>query len=144
MRISDWSSDVCSSDLAELDDAVRPILETKIRMGLFEHPYVDVAKAAAVLADPEHLRLARVAAERSAVLLRNDKQLLPLAQRKIKSIAVIGPLANAERDTLGPWVFPQNRPQAISVLAGLRAKVGRSAENTSELQSLMRISYAVL
>ncbi|HEY9545099.1 MAG TPA: beta-glucosidase BglX [Solimonas sp.] len=111
---------------AELDDAVRPILETKIRMGLFEHPYVDVAKAAAVLADPEHLRLARVAAERSAVLLRNDKQLLPLAQRKIKSIAVIGPLANAERDTLGPWVFPQNRPQAISVLAGLRAKVGKS------------------
>src|SRR3546814_2620948 len=109
MRISDWSSDVCSSDLpkpaafqslpgalkagkitqAELDDAVRPILETKIRMGLFEHPYVDVAKAAAVLADPEHLRLARVAAERSAVLLR------------------------------------------------------RSEEHTSELQSLMRISYAV-
>src|SRR3546814_9811807 len=98
--MSDWSADVCSSDL--------------------------VAKAAAVLADPEHLRLARVAAERSAVLLRNDKQLLPLAQRKIKSIAVIGPLANAERDTLGPWVFPQNRPQAISVLAGLRAKVGKS------------------
>src|SRR3546814_12588373 len=81
---------------AELDDAVRPILETKIRMGLFEHPYVDVAKAAAVLADPEHLRLARVAAERSAVLLRNDKQLLPLARSKIKSIAVIGPPANAE------------------------------------------------
>src|SRR3546814_4350851 len=108
MRISDWSSDVCSSDLitqAELDDAVRPILETKIRMGLFEHPYVDVANAAAVLADPEHLRLARVAAERSAVLLRNDKQLLPLAQRTIKSI--------------------------------------RSEEPTSELQSLMRNSYAV-
>lgn len=109
----------------DLDDAVRPILEAKIRMGLFEHPYVDEAKAAAVLADPEHLQLARRAAERSAVLLRNDGQLLPLDRHTIKSIAVIGPLADAERDTLGPWVFPQNHPQATSVLAGLRAKVGK-------------------
>src|SRR3546814_17986234 len=75
---------------AELDAAVRPILENKIRMGLFEHPYVDVAKADAVLADPEHIRLARVAAERSAVLLRNVKQVLPPAQRKNPFISVSG------------------------------------------------------
>lgn len=111
---------------AELDDAVRRVLEAKIRMGLFEHPYVDEPNAAAVLADPAHRRLARVAAERSAVLLRNDGDVLPLDRKALKSIAVIGPLADAARDTLGPWVFPQNHPESISVLAGLRAKLGNS------------------
>jgi beta-glucosidase len=109
----------------ELDKAVRSVLEAKIRMGLFEQPYIDVKNAAAVLDDPAHLKVARVAAERSAVLLRNENGLLPL-DRHIKSIAVIGPLADAPRDILGPWVFVQNKPQAVSVLAGMRAKVGAS------------------
>lgn len=111
---------------AQLDDAVRRVLEAKIRMGLFETPYVDAAKAEAVLNDPAHLRLARIAAERSAVLLKNEAGLLPLDKKGIKSIAVIGPLADSGRDTLGPWVFPQNRPQGVSVLAGLKAKLGGS------------------
>lgn len=111
---------------AQLDDAVRRVLEAKIRMGLFETPYVDAAKAEAVLNNPAHLRLARIAAERSAVLLKNEAGLLPLDKKGIKSIAVIGPLADSGRDTLGPWVFPQNRPQGVSVLAGLKAKLGGS------------------
>jgi beta-glucosidase len=49
---------------------------------------------------------------------------LPLDRRAIKSVAVIGPLADSERDTLGPWVFKPVNPQAVSVLTGLRAKVG--------------------
>jgi beta-glucosidase len=109
---------------AELDRAVRRVLEAKIRMGLFENPYVDEAKAEAVLSDPAHLKLAQLAAERSAVLLKNENGLLPLDRKAIKSIAVIGPLADSARDTLGPWVFPQNKPQAVSVLAGLKAKLG--------------------
>jgi beta-glucosidase len=109
---------------AKLDDAVRYVLEAKIRMGLFENPYVDEKKAQAVFDDPAHLRLARVAAERSAVLLRNENRLLPLDRKAIKSIAVIGPLADSARDTLGPWVFPQNNPKAVSVLGGLKAKLG--------------------
>ncbi|CAN7248573.1 glycoside hydrolase family 3 C-terminal domain-containing protein [Phenylobacterium sp. LjRoot219] len=109
---------------AQLDDAVRRVLEAKIRMGLFENPYVDPAKAEAVLDDPAHLQLARVAAERSAVLLKNEGGLLPLDRKGIKSIAVIGPLADSARDTLGPWVFPQNKPQGASVLSGLKAKLG--------------------
>lgn len=109
---------------AQLDDAVRRVLEAKIRMGLFEDPYVDEAKAETVLNDPAHLKLARVAAERSAVLLKNENALLPLDRKGIKSIAVIGPLADSGRDTLGPWVFPQNKPQGVSVLAGLKAKLG--------------------
>jgi beta-glucosidase len=116
----------------ELDNAVRPILEAKIRMHLFEQPFVDEKKAAAVLDDPAHIKAARVAAERSAVLLRNENALLPLDLRGLKSIAVIGPLADSVRDPLGPWVFPQNDPPSVSVLAGLRAKAGKS----------VRIDYA--
>lgn len=110
----------------DLDRAVRRVLEAKIRMGLFERPYVDATKTKSILEDPAHLTMARIAAERSAVLLRNDHALLPLDAGRIKSIAVIGPLADAARDTLGPWVFKQNQPEAISVLAGMTAKVGRS------------------
>jgi beta-glucosidase len=109
---------------AELDNAVRLVLEAKIRMGLFEKPYVDEKAAANVLSDPAHLTLARVAAERSAVLLRNEGALLPLDRKTLKSIAVIGPLADAPVDTLGPWVFSSNHPPAVSLLQGIRAKLG--------------------
>jgi beta-glucosidase len=108
----------------ELDTAVHRVLEAKIRMGLLENPYVDEAKAAAVLADPAHLKLARIAAQRSAVLLRNDNDLLPLDVHRVKSLAVIGPLADSAREPLGPWVFQQNHPSGTSVLDAIRAKVG--------------------
>jgi beta-glucosidase len=108
----------------QLDDAVRRILEAKIRMGLFENPYVDEAKAAKTLADPASLAASRVAAERAAVLLRNEGDLLPLDRKTLKSIAVIGPLADSARDALGPWVFDQNKPPMTSILAGIRAKAG--------------------
>lgn len=109
---------------AQLDDAVRRVLEAKIRMGLFENPYVDERRAQAVFDDPAHLQLARVAAERSAVLLRNENGLLPLDRKAIKSIAVIGPLADSARDVLGPWVFPQNKPSSISILGAIKTKLG--------------------
>jgi beta-glucosidase len=112
--------------LAELDNAVRPLLEAKLHMGLFEQPFVDETRAAAVLSDPAHLQAARIAAERSAVLLRNENGVLPLDRRRLKSIALLGPLADAARDTLGPWVFPQNQPNAITVRAGLLAKLGKT------------------
>ena len=111
----------------QLDDAVRPILEMKIRMGLFEHPYVDEAKVESVLNDPAHHALARVAAERSAVLLKNEGALLPLDIKAIKSIAVIGPLADNAHDIMGSWTFPSNKPHADSILAGLRARLGARA-----------------
>ena len=63
---------------AQVDEAVRRILAVKVRLGLFEQPYADEARAAAVLADPKSRAEARRLAQRSMVLLRNDKQLLPL------------------------------------------------------------------
>jgi beta-glucosidase len=124
---------VASGEVAEadLDAAVLPILETKIRLGLFENPYVNVARAEQVLNDPAHRTAARVAAERSAVLLKNEGALLPLDQSAIKSIAVIGPLADSPRDIMGSWVFSINKPSAASILTALRAKAGARVQIVS-------------
>ena len=100
------------------------ILEAKIRMGLLDDPYVDEDRAREVLADPAHRDVARVAAERSAVLLRNEGGLLPLDVDGLGSIAVIGPLADSKRDTIGPWVFDFDLDETVTVLAGIRARAG--------------------
>jgi beta-glucosidase len=108
----------------QLDAAVRHVLEAKIRMGLFEHPYVDEKAAERTLADPSHLVEARLAGERAAVLLRNEGGLLPLDRKGLNSIAVIGPLADSPLDALGPWVFTENKPPMSSILQGIRDMTG--------------------
>jgi beta-glucosidase len=113
-----------ATDVEAVDACVRRILEAKIRMGLFDDPYVDEDRAREVLADPAHRDVARVAAERSAVLLRNEGGLLPLDSDALGSIAVIGPLADSPRDTIGPWVFDFDLDETVTVLAGIRARVG--------------------
>ena len=113
-----------AADETAFDASVRRVLEAKVRMGLFDTPYVDEDRAREVLADPAHREVTRVAAERSAVLLRNEGALLPLAADSLGSIAVIGPLADSQRDTLGPWVFDFDLDETVTVLDGIRAKVG--------------------
>ncbi len=100
-----------------LDASVRRILAAKARMGLLDEPYVDEELAREVLADPAHRAAARRAAQRSAVLLRNEGGLLPLAGPG--SIAVIGPLAGSRRDTLGPWAFDFDLDETVTVLDGI-------------------------
>lgn len=111
-----------------VDACVRRILRAKLQIGLFEDPYVDEDAARAVLADPAHRQVAREAAERSAVLLRNEGDLLPLDPAQLSSIAVIGPLADSRRDTLGPWVFDFDLDETVTVLDGLRNRLGASTE----------------
>jgi beta-glucosidase len=110
--------------IRQLDDAVRPILETKIRLGLFEHPYVDEALAKDVLNDPDHRAEAMHSAERSSVLLRNDGGLLPLQASRYKSIAVLGPLADSNKDTTGSWVFANDPGETVTVLKALQRQAG--------------------
>ncbi len=113
-----------ATDMQTIDASVRRILEVKIRMGLLDNPYVDEDRAREVLADPAHREVARVAAERSAVLLRNEGELLPLDAGAIGSVAVVGPLADSPRDTVGPWVFDFDLDETVTVLAGIRARAG--------------------
>ena len=110
--------------VAVIDEAVRPILATKIRMELFEHPYIDESQIQSILAAPEHRQLARSAAQRSAVLLRNEGQLLPLKLHDVKSLAVIGPLADSQQDLMSAWAMTGNPKDVITVVEGIRNKVG--------------------
>ena len=110
-----------------IDSAVREILEAKVRLGLFEHPYADPALAEKTAADPEHRRLARVAAERTAVLLRNEGDLLPLAKNG-GTVAVIGPLADSRRDLSTMWTgLGMQVGETVSILEGIRGKLGSAA-----------------
>ncbi|MBN2003683.1 MAG: beta-glucosidase BglX [Anaerolineae bacterium] len=106
----------------QIDEMVRPILGIKVRMGLFEHPYVDETLLEKVVARPEHRQAARLAAQRSLVLLRNEGGLLPLA-KDLKNVAVIGPLADSMKATEGSWMVFNHQPAAVTVLQGIRAKL---------------------
>lgn len=110
--------------MQQIDEAVLPILETKIRMGLFEHPYVDESHLQQVLNAPDRLELARKAVQRSVVLLRNEQKLLPLDKNQIRSIAVIGPLADAQLDALDMWGTITKPGATVDVVAGIKNKVG--------------------
>ena len=112
-------------DEETLDASVRRILTAKIRMGLLDQPYVDEDRAREVLADPAHREVARTAAQRSAVLLRNEGDLLPLD--RTGAIAVIGPLADSARDTLGPWVFDYDSTETVTVLEGIKQRAGQDS-----------------
>lgn len=108
--------------IEDIDAAVRPILAVKVRMGLFEQPYVDETLLEQVVARPEHRQAARRSAQRSMVLLRNEGGLLPLS-KSLKNLAVIGPLADSMEATEGSWMVFGHTPAAVTVLAGLRARL---------------------
>ncbi len=111
-----------SLSMDQIDEMVRPILTIKVRMGLFEYPYVDERLLEKVAALPEHRQAARQAAQRSMVLLRNQGGLLPLS-KNLKNVAVIGPLADSMEATEGSWMVFGHKPAAVTVLQGIRAKL---------------------
>jgi len=110
-----------------IDEAVRRVLRVKFRLGLFENPWADEAATAAVLDDPAHRELARTAAERTFVLLKNAADdgapLLPLDAAALRRVAVVGQLAASPRDTVGPWSFDQDNGETVTILDGLRARL---------------------
>ncbi len=107
---------------ALIDRSVRRVLELKFRLGLFEHPYADLAQAEQVIHSEEHQQLALRTARESIVLLKNENDLLPL-KKGIKSIAVIGPNADDKWNQLGDY-SPSSVPQkVVTVLDGIRQKV---------------------
>jgi beta-glucosidase len=108
--------------MATLDEAVRRILRIKLRLGLFDHPYTDEAREPNALLRPESIRLAREIAGRSMVLLKNDRETLPLS-KNLGSIAVIGPLADDRRAPLGWWSGDGKEENTVTPLAGIKAKV---------------------
>ena len=118
-------------DIALVDDAVRRVLAKKFELGLFDDPYrySDAAREQRVLNDPAHRKLARDIAARSMVLLKNDQGALPL-ERKLASIAVIGPLADARRDLEGGWIVQSDAARVVSLLDGIRSHAGPGTKVT--------------
>ena len=108
--------------MATIDEAVRRILRIKFRLGLFDRPYTDEAREATALLRPESLRLARDIAARSMVLLKNDRNTLPL-NKNIGTIAVIRPLADDRRTPLGWWAGDGKEENTVTPLEGIKAKV---------------------
>ncbi|MHC5119923.1 MAG: glycoside hydrolase family 3 C-terminal domain-containing protein, partial [Planctomycetota bacterium] len=108
-----------------IDTAVRRVLRIKFLLGLFEKPYVDPKLQENVILAPEHRQLARQSVRESMVLLKNENDLLPL-NKDIKSIALIGPLADNRKDHLGTWVLTGKEADVVTLKQGLENAVGKS------------------
>ena len=106
-------------DEALVDAAVRRILGVKFRLGLFGNRYTDPA-ALPPVASEESLATARRAARRGIVLLTNPHRVLPLSLANLRSLAVIGPLADAPDDQLGTWVFDGDPGLSVTPLQAIR------------------------
>ncbi|MBE0652350.1 MAG: glycoside hydrolase family 3 C-terminal domain-containing protein, partial [Bacteroidales bacterium] len=105
-----------------IDRSVRRILRIKYLLGLFENPYVDVERAVRENNTKENRELALRTAREGIVLLKNEKNLLPL-KKNIKSIAVIGPNAVAGKAQLGDYIADTILQEIVSVLDGVKSKV---------------------
>jgi beta-glucosidase len=109
---------------SDLDRAVSRVLATKFRLGLFDNPYVDPDYADRTTNSAEHRKIALKAAQKTIVLLKNEKNLLPLDLKKIKNVAVIGP--NADGLHLGG--YSRGPAHGVSILQGIRDRVGSNAQ----------------
>ncbi|TVR34566.1 MAG: glycosyl hydrolase [Balneolaceae bacterium] len=106
---------------SQIDRAVKYVLRVKFQLGLFDDPfrYSSVERQEVEIMKPENLAIARDMARKSIVLLKNDDQVLPIKEN-IKTIAVIGPMADNQRDLLGSWSAAGDWSQSVSLLDGLR------------------------
>ncbi len=104
-----------------VDEAVRRVLRVKFRYGLFDRPDVNPAHVDAIFPSPEARQAAREVARETFVLLQNRGDLLPI-KPGTRSIAVIGPLADAPRDQLGPHGARAHAEDAVSVVEGFRRR----------------------
>jgi len=117
------------SYLNYINDAVKRILRLKFQLGLFDDPfkYIDKEREKNNIYTKEHLTVAREAAKKSIVLLKNDNNLLPVS-KSVKSIAVIGPFADDKDNPIGNWRGKGGYNSAVSLLEGVKAKVSKNTK----------------
>src|SRR4029453_15847710 len=114
---------------ATVDEAVRRILRIKFRLGLFERPYVDESLEKTAYLSVDSRGVAREIAAKAMGLLKNERETLPLA-KTIRSVAVIGPLADDKRSPLGWWSGDGRDEDTITPLTGIRNKVSSQTKVT--------------
>ncbi|WP_230530369.1 glycoside hydrolase family 3 N-terminal domain-containing protein [Microvirga roseola] len=108
-----------------IDEAVRRILRTKMKLGLFDKPDIDPAHTDAEFPTPEARRLAREVARETLVLLQNRGDVLPV-KPGIRSVAVVGPLADAPRDQFGPHGARAHPEDSVTILEGIRRRASQT------------------
>lgn len=111
-----------------IDEAVSRILTKKYELGLFDDPYrfSDAERENRVLNTEEHIAAARDAARKSIVLLKNDKQLLPLS-KGLGSIALIGPMTKLKKENKGFWALDVgDENQVVSLYEGMQQQAGNT------------------
>ena len=128
-----------------IDNAVRRILRAKFELGLFENPYVDPVQATVWNNHPTHRALALKAAEEAVVLLKNNKNILPI-QTKVKSIAIIGKDAVEARlgGYSGPGVDKVSILDGIKKLTAGKIKIGYEAGCERKIDSFSNVSSEFL
>ena len=114
-----------------VDEAVRRVLRIKFRLGLFDKPFVDESLEQKTLLSAAHLAAAREIAARSMVLLRNEKNVLPFS-KTVKSVALIGPLADDQKNMIGSWSGDGRAEDAVSLLQGLKQKLPEATINYAQ------------
>jgi beta-glucosidase len=115
--------------IADLDQSVRNVLRVKYLLGLFDDPYrySNAEREKRVILSKENLDAARDVARKSIVLLKNEKNTLPIAKTG-KTIAVIGPLANNQSELIGAWWGAGEAKDCVTLLQGIRNKLGTGAK----------------
>ncbi len=112
-----------------LDESVRRVLRIKFRLGLFDDPfkYCDVEREKKSIMSKDIVDATLKTARESIVLLKNQNKLLPL-KKNLNKIAVVGPLANSKDNPLGGWAQLGKPDDVVTVLEGIRNKLGKSTE----------------
>ena len=111
----------------QIDAMVCNILKVKFQLGLFENPYTDPGHFAHPV-NAQHLQAAKESALRSCVLLKNEQQTLPLSMQELRSLAVVGPLADDGYEQLGTWVFDGESHHSQTCLQAIHALAGEELE----------------
>jgi beta-glucosidase len=112
-----------------VDEAVRRVLTVKFEKGLFDHPYVDETRCRTAFLRPDAIALAREAAAKSCVLLKDENGALPLS-KAAKKIALIGPLVQDADDLVGSWASRFHSSEGVSLVDGIRVKLAAGAQLT--------------
>ena len=130
LYLQNLAADVRAGKVSEatIDQSVRRILEAKYKLGLFKNPYAPRGAAERELVSAEQRKAARTAADETAVLLKNDGDLLPLRRASLHSLAIVGALADSKADTMGSWSLAGHYDDTVTILEGIRTKLGKSVD----------------
>ncbi|MEH0153349.1 beta-glucosidase BglX [Limibacter armeniacum] len=107
-----------------INRAAARVLEMKFMLGLFDDPYryMDEAREKKWVSNKEHYEVARLAAQRSIVLLKNKNNALPLDKAKTAKVALIGPMIKERNSMNGEWAIRGDRSESVTIFEGLTEK----------------------